>query len=60
MSQRPMTPPDAKYLGDGVYAWCDGEHNIIATFNGIETGNIIYLNAPTTTALKQFLNGERK
>jgi hypothetical protein len=54
-ASRPTIPSSARYLGDGVYAWLEmgDEMLVLATSNGLETQNIIYLEREIVESLKQ-------
>jgi hypothetical protein len=43
------------YIGDGVYAECDGDYIILTTENGVGENNIIYIDKYVLEALKRFI-----
>ena len=46
--------PQKRYLGDGVYASCDGYQIILETSNGIDITNRIALDNQVLHALDQY------
>lgn len=50
-----MKPIDWQYIGDGVYASCDGFHVILVTNSPRDPENKIYLEDTVVADLIQFL-----
>lgn len=46
---------EKRYLGDSVYADCDGEHIILTTDNGCGPSNTIYIDETVWAALKRYV-----
>jgi hypothetical protein len=49
-----MSAEAKTYLGDGVYASCDGYHIRLTTENGIETTNEIFLEPAVARKLLEY------
>jgi len=56
MSKEDSLPSDNKtYLGDGVYADCDGYHIILTTEDGIRVTNTIFLDPHVARLLTSYI-----
>jgi hypothetical protein len=49
-------PSHAVYLGDGLYVWINEFGQVVlASYNGVEIGNIVFLEPETLQSFKRFI-----
>jgi hypothetical protein len=51
-----ILPSHAVYLGDGLYGWINEFGQVVlASYNGVEIGNIVFLEPETLQSFKRFI-----